>query len=556
MELQNDARATAAYRQYRDHLLRHRDDLQAAREWSPERAAFEHFNWAFDWFDTVAHRSDEPALIVVDEDSCRTVGYLRLAEDSLRAASWLEALGIRAGDPIMLVLDNRPELWELTLACIRLGAVVVPCTTTIAPTELRERIDRLQPAALACDVADRIGAIPGDLLRIAVGSPLPPGWTDYGESYAVPPAFHRTRRTRGDEPLLIYFTSGTTSRPKRVTHTHSSYPVGHLSGMYWSGLRPGDRHLNLAAPGWAKHAWSNLFAPFAAEATVVALAPPAPHPRLALRTLGDHRIDSFCAPPTVWRQLVQHDLASHRVALREATSAGEPLNPEVASIVRRAWGVDIREGYGQTETTAQIGIPPGCAAPAGSMGRPLPGYTIRLLDPETGRAAAAGEIAIATQPRPIGLAAGIAHKSGWYRTGDLASVDSAGHLYFLGRRDDVFKSAGHRISPFEVESALLTHPSVVEAAVAAFADPLRATVAKAFVRLTANATPDRAVAMDIIRHAAAALPPHAVPRRIEFCARLPVTASGKIRRAELRRRPPGVDEFIVADRDQPSSLVL
>jgi acetyl-CoA synthetase len=323
-----------------------------------------------------------------------------------------------------------------------------------------------------------------------------------------------------------------------------SYPVGHLSGMYWNGLRPGDRHLNLSAAGWAKHAWSSLFAPFAAEATVVSLTATAPTAGVVLRTLAEQRIDSFCAPPTVWRRLVGEDLHAHDVALREATSAGEPLSPEIADCVHRAWGVAIREGYGQTETTAQIGVSPGATVPTGSMGKALPGYAVALLDPVTDQPGLTGEIAICTEPRPIGLAAaylddagrGTAlEQAGWYRTGDLAEMDADGNFFYLGRVDDVFKCAGHRVSPFEVESALLAHPFVAEAAVVAFPDDQLTAVAKAFIHLVAGVSGDEASATEISRHAAGLLGSHATPRRIEFCE-LPTTASGKIRRAELRRR--------------------
>jgi len=555
MERQDDAHATEAFRRTRDHLLAHRDDLDAAVRGHAAVALPEHFNWAFDWFDTVASGDAGTALIVVDESSSETVSYAELATASSRTASWLRSLGIGPGDRVILMLDNRVELWELLLAGIRLGAVLVPCSTALGAEDLRDRIRRVGAAAAACDAAQvtKLDALAPDeargLVRIAVApgeAGCPAGWEDHRDARAAG-EFRRERRTRADELLFLYFTSGTTSRPKIVAHTHSSYPAGHLSGMYWNGLRPGDRHLNLSAPGWAKHAWSSVFAPFAAEATVVALTPPAPTPELVLSALAEHRVDSFCAPPTVWRALVQEDLAAHRVALREATSAGEPLSAEIIARVRQAWRVRVREGYGQTETTAQIGIAPGVSAPEGSMGRTLPGYTIALLDPDSGEPGRYGEIAVAASPPPVGLAAGYLDdagtatplvQDGWYRTGDLAEADAEGNFFYLGRSDDVFKSASHLVSPFEVESALLGHPAVGQAAVVAFPDPQLTAVVKAFVALVAGATPDAATALDIARHAAAALPAHAAPRRIEFCA-LPLTATGKIRRAELRRRDAG-----------------
>lgn len=572
--LQNDVAATEAFRRLRDHLLAHRDDLDAARGWRARAEDFGVFNWAFDWFDPVAACRPGPALLVVDDAGCSEISYPQLALASSRTAARLEALGVGAGDRVVLFLDNSIALWEVLIAGIRLGAVLVPCSTAIGAAGLADRVRRSGAAAVICDAvhAARLDAILGTerrrLVRVAVARdpdlPLPRGWGSLRQSQGAEAPYRRTDRTRGDDELLVYFTSGTTSRPKMVAHTHLSYPVGHLSGMYWNGLRPGDRHLSLSAAGWAKHAWSSLFAPFAAEATVVSLTATAPTAGIVLRTLAEQRIDSFCAPPTVWRRLVGEDLHAHDVALREATSAGEPLNPEIADRVHRAWGVVIREGYGQTETTAQIGVPPGATAPSGSMGRALPGYAVALLDPETDQPGPTGEIAISANPRPIGLAAaylddagagggGTAlEQAGWYRTGDLAEMDANGSFFYLGRVDDVFKCAGHRVSPFEVESVLLAHPFVAEAAVVAFPDDQLSAVPKAFIHLVAGVAGDAASATEISRHAAGLLGSHATPRRIEFCE-LPTTASGKIRRAELRRRDaarPGIGdaarEFVVS----------
>jgi acetyl-CoA synthetase len=577
MTLQNDVQATEAFRRRRDHLLRHRDDLVAARRAPADVESLEHFNWAFDWFDVIAEDNARSALLVVDETSCVDVTYLQLADASARTATWLRELGLRPGDRLVLVLDNCPQLWQLVLAGIRLGVVLVPCSTGLAPADLDDRIARVGAAAVACSAA-RCAAVGASarqpLLRIVVGadSPCPSGWLDHREAATASAAYERSRRTRADELLFLYFTSGTTARSKIVAHTHASYPVGHLSGMYWNGLRPGDRHLNVSAPGWAKHAWSSLFAPWAAEATIVSLAPAAPTPDLVLRTLERHAVDSICAPPTVWRRLVLEPLERHDVVVREATSAGEPLSSGVVAQIRRAWNVDVRDGYGQTETTAQIGVTPGCQAPPGSMGRALPGYAIALLDPDSGRRARHGEIAVSAAEPPIGLAWGYLDDGGerialatdgWYRTGDLAEVDDDGWHYYVGRRDDVFKCAGHRISPFEIESALLTHPSVAEAAVTAFADSRLTAVPKAFVRLLPGIAADAATAHDVLRHAARALAPHAVPRRIEF-GELPVTTTGKIRRAELRRRDslrdreaPTASEFVAETSGQrPDALDL
>jgi acetyl-CoA synthetase len=343
--------------------------------------------------------------------------------------------------------------------------------------------------------------------------------------------------------LLLYFTSGTTSQPKLVEHTHASYPAGHLSTMYWIGVRPGDVHLNVSSPGWAKHAWSNVFAPWNAGATVLVHDYQRFSAAELLRVLRDESVDTFCAPPTVWRMLIQEDLSAWKLPLRTAVAAGEPLNPEIIDQVQKAWGITIRDGYGQTETTAQIGNVPGEQVKPGSMGRPLPGYDIVLLDPETGKPGDDGEICIPLDNRPMGLMSGYvagsseAMRDGYYHTGDMASRDADGYITYVGRTDDVFKASDYRISPFELESVLLEHPAVAEAAVVPAPDPVRLAVPKAYVTLAPGHEPDEATARSIFEHSRRELAPFKRVRRLEF-AELPKTISGKIRRVELREQSP------------------
>jgi acetyl-CoA synthetase len=311
--------------------------------------------------------------------------------------------------------------------------------------------------------------------------------------------------------------------------------------MYWIGLQPGDVHLNISSPGWAKHAWSSFFAPWNAGATVLALDHARFDASAVLSAVREHGVTTFCAPPTVWRMIVQADLGRRPAALREAVSAGEPLNPEVIEEVQRRWGLQIRDGYGQTETTAQIGNPPGAPVKVGAMGRPLPGYEVALLDPD-GNPADEGEICLPLDPRPGGLMVAYrdseertadAFRGGHYHTGDVARRDADGYLTFVGRTDDVFKSSDYRISPFELESVLIEHPAVAEAAVVPSPEPLRLAVPKAYVLLTAGIDPTRETAASILAHCRDRLPPFKRVRRIEF-ADLPKTISGKIRRTELR----------------------
>ncbi len=365
--------------------------------------------------------------------------------------------------------------------------------------------------------------------------------------------------TRAGDPLLLYFTSGTTAQPKLVAHTQASYPVGHLSTMYWIGIQPGDVHLNLSSPGWAKHAWSNVFAPWNAEATILVLNQARFSAPGLLQALGDCRVTTFCAPPTVWRMLLQANLGSTDVSvLRECVAAGEPLNPEVIEQVRKAWGITVRDGFGQTETTALVGNTPGQPVRLGSMGRPLPGYPVVLVDPLTGQPAPDGEICLDLSRRPLGLMTGYlddavldaeAMRDGYYHTGDVAIADDDSYITYIGRTDDVFKASDYRISPFELESVLIVHEAVAEAAVVPSPDPLRLNVPKAYVLLAAGYQPSGELAQSIMEFCRERVAPYKRIRRLEF-GDLPKTISGKIRRVELRgqetvpREPVrGVTEF-------------
>jgi acetyl-CoA synthetase len=323
-----------------------------------------------------------------------------------------------------------------------------------------------------------------------------------------------------------------------------SYPVGHLSTMYWIGLRPGDVHLNISSPGWAKHAWSNVFAPWNAQACVFILNYRRFDASALLATMDRCGVTSFCAPPTVWRMLIQADLTELRTPPREVVGAGEPLNPEIIEQVHRAWGVTIRDGFGQTETSVQIANTPGQVVKPGSMGRPVPGFTIALVDPVSGDVGSEGEICVDLSARPTGLMVGYrdddsrtsdAMRDGYYHTGDVGSRDEDGYITYVGRADDVFKASDYRISPFELESVLLQHDAVAEAAVVPSPDPVRLAVPKAYVLLAAGHEPTRDTALSILRFAREHLAPYKRVRRLEF-ADLPKTISGKIRRVELRGR--------------------
>ncbi len=540
------ASTTDTYREARDLL----QDL--SRDYGKAVAAFEwpdfgsSFNWAVDWFDAIARGVDRTALWIVEEDGTEARhSFDEMARRSDQVAAHLASHGVGRGDRVLLMLDNQVELWDSMLAVMKLGAVILPTTTALGPAELVDRIERGRARHVIVNEADagKFDDVPGGYARFVVGD-APPGCVPLREAYTreVPPAAHPG--TAPDDPQLLYFTSGTTSRPKLVEHTQVSYPVGHLATSFWVAARPGDIHLNISSPGWAKHAWSCFFAPWIAEATIFVHNYSRFDPAALLSQIRRVGVNTFCAPPTVWRMLIKADLSGGRGSLRELLSAGEPLNPEVMDQVREAWDLTIRDGYGQTELPLAVGNVPGMPVKPGSMGLPLPGVPVVLVDPLTGGPATEGEICVDLSRRPMSLMTGYqgddernaeAMAGGYYHTGDVASRDEDGYIFYVGRTDDVFKSSDYKISPFELESVLIEHPAVAEAAVVPAPDDLRLSVPKAYVALAAGHEPTRETALAILRHAREKLAPYQRVRRIEFFE-LPKTISGKIRRVDLRGR--------------------
>jgi acetyl-CoA synthetase len=528
----------------RDFLQRHRTDYDTAyRDFQPP--VLERFNWALDFFDVQARGNDAPALWVVEEDgSEQKISWADMAMRSGRMANFLRSLGVARGDRVLLMLPNRVELWELMLACIKLGAVMVPTTMLVSGNDLADRLQRgaIRHVVAQSSEAAKFDGLAGTYSRIAVGERVD-GWHNVADAINAPQAYTPDGDTMATDPLLLYFTSGTTSQPKLVLHSHQSYPVGHLSTMYWIGLQPGGLHWNISSPGWAKHAWSCFFAPWNAGAAVFVYNYARFSAKQVLDVICRCGVTSLCAPPTVWRMLIQEDLAAFKVPLRELVGAGEPLNPEVIAQVEQAWGLTIRDGFGQSETTAQVGNPPGQPVKPGSMGRPLPGYRIDLLDID-GQPAAEGEICIDLAEPPQGLMLGYegdeaktadAMRDGYYHTGDIALCDADGYYFYVGRNDDVFKASDYRISPFELESVMIEHEAVLEAAVVPSPDPLRLSVPKAYITLRAGFAPDQATAAAIFRYSREQLAAYKRIRIIEFTD-LPKTISGKIRRVDLRRQ--------------------
>jgi acetyl-CoA synthetase len=541
-----------SFQEAREFLLRHRTDYDKAVadfRWPDPKP----FNWALDWFDAELARNadskDRPALWIVDAGSNREtkLSFAALSSRSNQVANFLRAQGLKRGDHLLLLLGNVIPLWETMLAAMKLGVVVIPATTLLTPDELHDRLDRgrAKVVVAAQDQVAKFAGLGGDgLVRIVVNaSSKPEGWLAYEQAVDFPEAFTPDGPTVSEDPLLLYFTSGTTAKPKLVRHSQRSYPVGGLSTMYWLGLQPGDIHLNISSPGWAKHAWSCFFAPWNAGATVFVVNQPRFDAKGLLATIGRCGVTTLCAPPTVWRLFIQEKLATFKVSLREVCGAGEPLNPEVIDQVRAAWGLTIRDGYGQTETTALAGNSPGQKVKIGSMGRPLPGWRVRITDSD-GQPTQEGEVSLVLGgERPAGLMQGYQGDNGslsgadgdLYRSGDVVFADDEGYLTFVGRSDDVFKSSDYRISPFELESILLEHEWVAEAAVVPTPDPIRLAIPKAYVLLVSGAERSPETALSIFRHLHVRLAPFKRIRRIELVTELPKTISGKIRRVQLRR---------------------
>jgi acyl-coenzyme A synthetase/AMP-(fatty) acid ligase len=523
----------------------HRDRIEL-----PER-----FNWADEVFEGrhVRRAPDRSALIWADDRGHEMrLTYREFVGAGNRLLNLLRRLGLREKQPLFVMLPVFPEVWLSYYAAIKGGFVLVPAATILLSSDLEYRFRQIVPGAV---LADPVSAEKIDRAEQSTGRSIPikliaggerPGWTSVDAS-RTESSEAAAAATRSDDPLFLFFTSGTTGLPKIVTHTHASYPVGHLTTSAWVGVRPQDVHSNISQAGWAKFAWSSFFAPWNVGATVFSYSYSGRFdPPRQLKALEDHGVTTFCAPPTVWRLFILEDLSRYRFRFRECVSAGEPLNPEVIDAWKNATGVTLRDGYGQTESTLMVGNLPGEAVKAGSVGWPSFMYDVRVVD-EHGvevEPGSEGNIAVRVAPRPSGLFAGYlgaslevtakAFRGEWYFTGDRAYRDRDGRFWFVGRADDVIKSSDYRIGPFEVESALTEHPAVAEAAVVGSPDPIRGSLVKAFVILKPGANPSAELARDIFLFARTKLAAYKIPRILEFCPELPKTISGKIRRTDLR----------------------
>lgn len=535
-----------------------RDFLLSAKNYKEAKDGFTwptlgNFNWALDYFDQLADKCTNPALEYVDDHGIeKKVSFQTMKDRSSQVANLLTTLELRKGDRVLVMLPNSVELFETILGAMKVGCVIIPASTLLTSDDVKDRMKR---GKVRCVIADEQllsvieTAIPKgeEVAKINLGS-QEKGWVPFSQADTESANFNSKERYSLKDELLIYFTSGTTARPKLVLHTYGSYPVGHLNTMYWIGIKPRDVHYNIGAPGWAKHAWSSIFAAWNAEATTFVYNYTGRfNAKEVLRILEDYRVRTLCAPPTVWRYLLLEDLKQHNFALREVVSAGEPLNPEIFQKVKDGIDLEIREGFGQTETTLQIGTFPGMTVKPGSMGVEAPGYEITILNDQNTIVPnkTEGMVAVRVRPkRPIGLMEGYIDPQeknlevfvgDWYLTGDVAYKDETGYFWFIGRADDVFKSSDYRISAFELESELMVHPSVTEVAVVASPDKLRGFVPKAVITLKPDVPASRELALEIFKFTRDRMAPYKRPRIIQFSQDLPKTVSGKIKRTDLRR---------------------
>ena len=531
-----------AFLKAREFLLEHRENYDAAYRnfaW-PE---LDKFNWALDYFDTLARDNNHWALWIVDENGAEIkLSFVEISRRSTQVANFLRQHGVCRTDRIIVQLPNVVAIWEIMLAALKLGAVVIPAATQLTVNDLRDRLERgkARHVISLSGLTEKFASLPGDYTRIVVGG-KEKGWIPYERAYDQTSGFIPDGDTRATDPFLLYFTSGTTALPKLVLHTHQSYPVGHLATMFWIGMRPYDVHLNISTPGWAKHAWSSFFAPWNAGATVFVHNYDRFHAKRTLEVVARCGVTTMCAPPTVWRLFILEDLKAFPVKLKELTSAGEPLNPEIIERVRAAWNLTIRDGFGQTENVLLLGNFPGETVKPGLVGKQSPGHRVVLLDAE-GDESDDGEISVKCDPKPISLMTGYVDDEertakcfagGYYHTGDLAHRDADGYFTYVGRADDVFKSSDYRLSPFELESVLIEFHCVAEAAVVPSPDAIRWYVPKAFVTLKPGFQPSSDLARQIFQFVRSRLSPYKRIRRIEF-SELPKTISGKIRRVHLR----------------------
>ncbi len=535
-------------------------------DYSAERATFRlqvpsSFNYVEDVLEPLAQvRGRDLGLLSLDASGA-VVGehtFSDLAAASRRVGNLLAALGVHKGDRVFVMLPRIPEWYFVVLGAIRMGAIPMPATSQLTPRDIAYRIAKAEAKVAVTDTAgaakvDEVkGQLPSLAETIVVGQLPSAGWQPLERlmERAASTAAGPSGGTAADDPMLIYFTSGTVAHPKMVLHTQASYGIGHrITARFWHDLRPGDLHWTVSDTGWAKAAWGKLFGQWAEGAAVVQMNMGKPDPDLILDVIARHRITTFCAPPTLYRSLVLTDLRRPDLSgLRHCTAAGEPLNPEVIRVWQEGVGLPVYDGYGQTETINVVANFRCLPVRPGSMGKPVPGFDVDIVDDQGLPVAdgVEGNIGVRAHPdRPVGLFAGYyrdeeatraAFRGDFYLTGDRGRRDQDGYLWFSSRADDVITSSAYRIGPFEVESALVEHRAVAEAAVVGKPDPQRTQIVTAFVILAPGFEGSEQLAQELQEHVKRVTAPYKYPREIHFVTELPKTVSGKIRRSELRAR--------------------
>ncbi len=535
-----------------DHLQlgldRYRKQVEAFQWNLPDR-----FNFGRDVVDRHAENPTRPAVLWRNADGLeRRLSFLEVARGSNRVAHAFRSRGLRAGDPVVVMLPRIPEWQLVTLGALKAGLLVIPSSTLLRPKDIAYRVQHSRAVAIVTtrEQAAVVDSVRSELDSVrhyfAQDAPDVEGWTDLGPAIEAEPDDDSAGcATRASDPALVYYTSGTTGPPKAVLHNHGYTYTQRYTSAIWHAARAGDRLWTTSDTGWAKAAYGVIFGPWSTGAEVF-LYDGRFDARRQLDLLAEVAPQVFCAPPTEFRLLVKQDLSGVRFPnLRECVSAGEPLNPEVIRTWHDATGITIRDGYGQTETILLVGNFPGVPVRPGSMGLAMPGHRVEVID-GAGAALPPGEVGdIALHGEPPSLfveywkdpeATQRCRRGDWYVTGDRAYRDEDGYFWFVARADDVIVSAGYRIGPFEVESALVEHPDVVEAAAVAAPDPDRGAIVKAYVVLRPGVPSTPATAKRLQEHVKTATAPYKYPRAVEFVDSLPKTVSGKIRRIDLRQR--------------------
>ena len=520
----------------------------------------ENFNFGYDIVDEWARLKPNKRALCWTNDKGENIvfTFADIKKQSDKTASYFRKLGIGKGDMVMLILKRRYEYWFAVIALHKIGAVAIPATHLLTKKDIIYRSNAADIKAIVTvgedmvtkHVDDAIDECPTVKTRISIGPHIPEGWEDFHKGIENAPPFLRPQQASSNEDImLLYFTSGTTGNPKMVIHNYT-YPLAHIvTAKYWHNLNEDSLHLTLADTGWAKAAWGKLYGQWIVGACVFVYDHEKFIPSELLQVMQKYKVTSFCAPPTVFRFMIREDLNKYDLsALKYCTIAGEPLNPSVFEAFYQATGIKLMEGFGQTETTVTIANFPWMEPKPGSMGMPSPAYDMDLITPD-GRSCEdgeQGEITFRTnQKEPLGLFMGYyrdkeltenVYHNHIYHTGDIAWRDEDGYYWFVGRNDDVIKSSGYRIGPFEVESALMTHPAVVECAITGVPDEVRGQVVKATIILASDykSKAGEALVKEIQDHVKRVTAPYKYPRIIEFVEELPKTISGKIRRVQIR----------------------